>query len=914
MEDLLETVTAPETALVVVTGRAGMGRTTALTTLGAHFERAGHRVSGLRFTARGDLLPLRGGSSPDSGDLPATPGAPAEAAWTPLRPVEGAHDDPAIAERAAAAVLASLQQPGGRSLLLVDDAQWMDSDSLAVLVAVARRAAGGSVSCVCAVRTPAPDLGDAETFAAFAQLRASGAAAVVRVRPMTRKQIGHELTKIAGALPEPELITYLYEQSRGVRAAFWDTYELLQRSGWIRMVDKRAYLVPGRPLVVAPMRSRLIDAVAELGAPILATAKAAAALAPLGAAMPGLVAEALEIPAPAVTAELEVLRRQGVLHRGLDGSVWRFVVPQVANALIDCSGPHSKQHLAAKAVTAVWDGTATSHDTGYLCDRVAEAGRLVDSRRALGVLVSHSTAVSEARIESALHWLSAAVELADSRPQRVMILLLYTTICHSRGKYEDSLRGARRLLEDFSDQLSAGTAQELQMMAVCALGGLDQAGQLAELADARRRWPGGPETGFVTEALACAMLDRWAAADARLSRSQPSWASGNSTSAMLGGLFHDFAKLCTGDEGPFEKSLLERSQWPLRDVRRHRVDQINLHVAGLLLNGDAHRAGRLLVQEQVGDEELQPSNRAMAAALRGDIDLAAEVARRAVAYRSGGGFDAGYSGMYYMVVLALVARGKFATARELLTAARETKPVLAHLLDLAEAEYENLLGDPVRAAEKVRAARDHAESHGIVLGMDLVWSTMVDLALDLRDRPTAELCVTKMDRLADSVPGVRTVIHALFGRAVVFGDRAAADECLRLSRDRDQPLELARILAKLIKHGVADPTGLSEVYEILGRHGALLIRARTRSIMREHGIPVPGRQESVTENEYLLAVLMSEGLSNKQLASALRTSEKSVEGRLSRLASRTGFRSRIELSNALLNGEFAMATGDSGGG
>ena len=49
-----------------------------------------------------------------------------------------------------------------------------------------------------------------------------------------------------------------------------------------------------------------------------------------------------------------------------------------------------------------------------------------------------------------------------------------------------------------------------------------------------------------------------------------------------------------------------------------------------------------------------------------------------------------------------------------------------------------------------------------------------------------------------------------------------------------------------------------------------------------------GRQATVTENERLLAVLVSEGLGNKQLAIALQTSEKSVEGRLSRLFARTG--------------------------
>jgi DNA-binding NarL/FixJ family response regulator len=84
----------------------------------------------------------------------------------------------------------------------------------------------------------------------------------------------------------------------------------------------------------------------------------------------------------------------------------------------------------------------------------------------------------------------------------------------------------------------------------------------------------------------------------------------------------------------------------------------------------------------------------------------------------------------------------------------------------------------------------------------------------------------------------------------------------------------------------------------------LLHRSVLRNLMRTHGIPVPGRQATVAENERLLAVLVTDGLGNKQIATLLDTSEKSVEGRLSRLFSRTGYRSRVELAAAMLTGRF----------
>jgi DNA-binding NarL/FixJ family response regulator len=71
---------------------------------------------------------------------------------------------------------------------------------------------------------------------------------------------------------------------------------------------------------------------------------------------------------------------------------------------------------------------------------------------------------------------------------------------------------------------------------------------------------------------------------------------------------------------------------------------------------------------------------------------------------------------------------------------------------------------------------------------------------------------------------------------------------------------------------------------------------------------VPGRRQAVAENERLLAQLVAEGLSNKQIAGLLPTSVKSVEGRLTRLFSRGGYTSRAQLAAAVSDGtDFQLA-------
>ncbi|WP_406475144.1 LuxR C-terminal-related transcriptional regulator [Streptomyces sp. NBC_01615] len=72
--------------------------------------------------------------------------------------------------------------------------------------------------------------------------------------------------------------------------------------------------------------------------------------------------------------------------------------------------------------------------------------------------------------------------------------------------------------------------------------------------------------------------------------------------------------------------------------------------------------------------------------------------------------------------------------------------------------------------------------------------------------------------------------------------------------------------------------------------------------MREVGITVPGRRLPTTGSEQLLAALIAEGLTNRQIVTVLRLSEDAVANRLSRLFARTGLRSRTEVVMAELPG------------
>ncbi|UMP06928.1 hypothetical protein [Amycolatopsis sp. EV170708-02-1] len=704
--------------------------------------------------------------------------------------------------------------------------------------------------------------------------------------------------------PDPEMVSELRRISRGIPRALNDAIETLRRGGAITVIDRRAYLVGEAEQACPSPQSRYVREIRDLGPEVWRAAKAVAVLAPLGEAVPRLVAVALDKTEPEALGLLKELRGAGVLHNGRAARSWRFTIPAVASALRACLGPFERRQIAASAVTAIWTGQATSADPGYLADRVADARHLVEPQRALGDLLHHAVSVGEDRTAQAARWLGAAVDLAADQAQRAMVSLTHTSLCHLLGDHERSLRGAQTLLNDLADHLSPDAVQEVQIMAVCALSGLGDTEALQEVIEQRRNWAGDNAHHIVTRALACGMLDRWAEADTILTQDSRRWRSGCETSVMVGGLLSTLARLWTGEIEQFDHSLDDRTRWPLRQQRRHRTDQVNSHLTALLVIGDLRRAEQLITDEELAVESLRLRDRAMIAAMRGQFGQAVELCRLGTVRPVSRGPDPNSAGMHQLVASALVAQGKLATARELLAAARSEAPLLGHLLVTADALLDRALGETASAASRLRDSLDSSAADGLLAGTETAWAELADLALRAGDEPLATRCLSALEQLAGKMPTSRTLAYAKLVGATVTKNRTMAAECLDQVRDRGQPFELAVVIERLTTHAVCDPKLLNEAYDILGGLDALLYRAWMRNLMRVHNVRIPGRQEAVTENGRLLAMLAADGLSNKQLAMAFRTTEKSVEGRLSRLFTRTGYRSRIELSTAMLNGEY----------
>ncbi|WP_238432072.1 hypothetical protein [Streptomyces cavernae] len=127
-------------------------------------------------------------------------------------------------------------------------------------------------------------------------------------------------------------------------------------------------------------------------------------------------------------------------------------------------------------------------------------------------------------------------------------------------------------------------------------------------------------------------------------------------------------------------------------------------------------------------------------------------------------------------------------------------------------------------------------------------------------------------------------------------------EAVDLARPRNLPFETATTLLAAATAGAVPATLLHEAYDLFGQTGATLWRFHTRTALREARLTIPGRRQATAENDHLLATLIAEQLTNRQIATVLHTKEDAVANRLTRLFARTGKRSRTELAASVLTG------------
>ncbi|MGP4015002.1 AAA family ATPase [Saccharopolyspora sp. 5N708] len=778
-------------------------------------------------------------------------------------------------------LLAMLAERRGRLVVFLDDADRIDPRSLATLASLIGTLAGTEVTFVCAFRTPSAGT-------EFDTLRTAGLVHEERLRPLSMSTVKQFLVDLLNAQPTPELVAELRKTSRGIPAVVRAAVEGYRKSGCLRIVDRHAYLV-GDPIPRLPADHPLFADLVDPGSPVWPVIKALAVLHPLRGAVPALIAEVVGISEKQVVGALGTLQAAGVVLSGKRPGSWRFRVPMLATLLMSCLGPYERRRIAALAVIAIWNGAASCPDDNYLPERLVDAGKLVDPEPAATELLARSASVLPDGGDLADRWQRAAGRLIADPARHATALHRHAVMCTLHQEFRSAGDAADVVLRTYPDRLPADSLQELEIVYVVGL-----AGKVAELrdivADDWRSMPGEQANRIVTRSAALCMLNRWKDAHDQLASGRDLWSQANAASATFGHVLSQAAGVMLGSASGLDMPVEGL------DAADSTVD-----LARMLL-----RSFTLCCLDST-EPSPRPRSRpelAIQASFSGQWDRALDLAGSAIATASvrGGGHE--QTAMLREMATILIARGQLNRARNVIQQARSQHLLLPHLVTVAEAEWEDTIGAHHRSRALVEQRLSVAAETGVIVGTDELWLRLAEWESRHGNPAAAGRCAARVARIAERLGTASARRNCLLARVLVQHDLDAADEVVRLTRERERPFELAGTLATVAESGLGEENLLSEAYGLFGELGALIPRARLRLVMRRRNITVPGRAATVAENERLLATLVAEGLTNQQLATVLGTSEKSVEGRLTRFFQRTGYRSRAELATATLSGEF----------
>ncbi|MDN3026215.1 AAA family ATPase [Streptomyces sp. S.PB5] len=841
--------------------------------------------------------------------------------------------------------------------IMVDDVQHADPESLAVLCQVDfSRLAPGVRLVVSAVRhvaqgrggmsEGAPDAvgsGTSSYGRKAAEARAPGCdgpagllerlsgiegARTVELSPLGPDDVSALVTRWLQAKPDAVLARQVGELTRGIPGAVDALLTGWTRRDGIRVADGHAFLGARTPIPVLPDDNAFVTALDTLGEPYRSVAAALSILGPLG--RPALQLTAAWAGLSADTAYDGVCRlvESGILDQvpGPDGATaagWTFWLPLTGHTVRERLSPVERSRLSAIAVEAIWSDAAGAGEAtypaaalldeaeleAYLADRITDAGTRIDRERAVADLTAAAERVQPGTEDRAmLRWLQAATDLIVQPGARDLALQRYLRAAYVAGDYQSGRAIAETLLRNPGESLTAPELQAIAQLLVGVTGNQLDWRRLSRLATARW-WDELPVPAVVKvsgQALALCHLARWQEAREMLSRTEAVWNTSPRV-RVTPRVFGAAAELAMGRPEPFGRELAmpDASELPPGQVYALAGALFDEMAAGY----DLDAAETLLRSRGLTGEVLPPLSRFLWHHLTGRWDEALESARRLLAI---GRVQHPASDSYLLparTATILLARGRTTSALRLMESMRvpeEAPPSCS--MNAAEAEVLRVLGDRDGAEKVLRRGLDKAQAHAHVYGTEELWAPLAEVTAEAGRTAEAAVHMHRLEQLASRTGSGRARLRYLLASARVLRQDApdtARDhlrEAVELARSRGLPFETATTLVAAADAGAGPAALLHEAYELFGQTAAALWRFRTRTALREAGLSVPGRKQATAENDHLLATLLAEQLTTRQIATVLRLNEDAVVGRLTRLLARTGKRSRTELVTAVLTG------------
>jgi DNA-binding CsgD family transcriptional regulator len=797
----------------------------------------------------------------------------------------------------------------GPVVLVLEDLHVADRESLA-LVAPLVRLADVSMLVVATVR-PGDAAADAQRL--FEHFAVEGRGAVIDLDPLDRHETQALVASLLGATPDEHVANAVFDASHGNPFFTCEAAQALADAGAAVIDGGRARLVAGTPIVGLRPSTALLRRLFSGTTADVDVAKVMAVFGRFQLRHLPLVERLTGQTADEVARSFDRLVKAGLLAETAGG--YGFTHSIVRDTLYEDIGPAERRRVHAAIATEM----ASERRAGIVLDvlelatHVAESAEVGDEDAATILIDAGRAVAATAPLVSAEYQRRAAALLPAGSPTRAAALAMQARALHLGSRpTESSDVGLAALAAMPSDQPRSSTAA-IVANDLYISGRLDDAiavvddelarggdrcpleamrvfllfessrpdAAAAHLDDALRSLDGPPAA--TTRALAylgqyanhAARADTAAALLERLER-VPEGAS-----PVVQVAVHEL--LAYNDWRP---GIIERTRRHIDAVRTMRPDSSWLSIAGVV------ETSLLRVRWMAGewDDALHDARTAA-------LDLEQRGNLIGSQFLLGGACEIS------------IERGALDDAAAMAGALVTTTGSLQRDTSYVRARLARALGDTATAEQLLAHERERARQGHTNWRLAEVLVDLVELFVEQGRIDEAREVLGDLNTLAAKMSWAEPPTLALRAATVIDSNPDVARAYLDTATAEGWEVERAHARLLLGELDVDPATNLTEAYRMFDAFGAAPRRRRAAAGLRVRGLTVPRRvtqaTSDLTEIEVQLARLVCEGLSNRQIATALHYSTKTIEVYLSRLYAKTGCGSRLALIRAVDSGAIA---------
>lgn len=900
-------------ACLLVRGDAGIGKSRLAGELSDRARGRGHAVlvgraddldHGIPFALFRDLLAR------------LEPEAPGATRADELRAaMAGRHDEGdagnlGAAFRAATSLVSDVGE-GGPVVLVLEDMHVADGESLA-LAGLLIRLADLPLLTVATLRQGGRA---AELAQLIERMADDGRGSLLDLEPLDRADIAVLVAAVIGASPDEEVTGAVAEASRGNPFFASEVAQALVDGGAVTVREGRAALVPGAPAAPLPGSTALLRRLVLGTGADVELAKVVAVFGRFPLRHLGLAERLTGLSADGVVVSFDRLVKAGLLAPAAGGG-YEFAHAILRARLYDDIGPAERRriHAAIAADLGAERRAGIALDVLELATHVAASAEPGDDAAADVLLEAARSVGASAPLVAADYHRRALGLLPANSPRHAETLAGQARALHVGARPREAAAVGSEALAALPDGPTRDATAALVVNDLY-LGGRPT--EAIEIVDAERARGAGPCPLLAIRTNLAMQAGRYAEAGATFAEAVAGLdGPGVTPAARLMALAHlvqyanhvgevavatDLLRRVEAlpDEGSRTVGLAAHELVAYADWRPGLVARIEEHLrqatalrpdgAPVSIGGSSESAHvRVLWLRGRWDEALaQIGSTAFDLEQRGNVATAQLLACAAceIAVDRGDLDDA-----------AARATG---LATPIVSAARHAA--------LARARVQHALGEREAALALLDAERAAGLAPGgSVWKLAEILGLVVDIELELDRRDDAAAALGELEVLAARTGWPECRLPALRARAVVAGDVDAA----RAYRDEAEAesWDVARAHALLVLGELDDDPSrnLVQAYRAFDSFGAAPWRRRAAAGLRARGLTVPRRvtraTSDLTETEVQLVRLVREGLSNRQIATAMHYSRKTIEVYLSRVYAKTGCASRLDLIRAVDTG------------